>query len=184
MDGVGALVLPLQLPPVSMAITTTTTRQPQQQQQPCPFHVPAITIHHDRCGGRRRRQPVRVVLSLLAIADGPAILDRPITTTTVIEKKGEPRSERYVEDSRCGDHETWEVRLYNDGLNTREHVSRSLVQVTGLSEYQAYQTMMRAHQNGMAVVGRYLYEIAEMFHDALKREGIICDIVPVGDGGD
>jgi hypothetical protein len=28
---------------------------------------------------------------------------------------------------------------------TREHVSRSLVQVTGLSEYQAYQTMMRAH---------------------------------------
>jgi ATP-dependent Clp protease adapter protein ClpS len=41
--------------------------------------------------------------------------------------------------------------------------------VTGLSEYQAYQTMMRAHQNGMAVVGRYFYEIAEMFHDALKR---------------
>jgi ATP-dependent Clp protease adapter protein ClpS len=180
MDDVSALVVPLHLP-VSMTVTTTT-RQPQQQQQPCPFHVPATTTHHDRCGGRR--QPVRVVLSLLASADGPAILDRPTTTTTVIEKKREPRNERYVEDSRCGDHETWEVRLYNDGLNTREHVSRSLVQVTGLSEYQAYQTMMRAHQNGMAVVGRYLYEIAEMFHDALKREGIICDIVPVGDGGD
>jgi hypothetical protein len=28
---------------------------------------------------------------------------------------------------RRGDHETWEVRLYNDGLNTREHVSQSLV---------------------------------------------------------
>jgi hypothetical protein len=48
----------------------------------------------------------------------------------------------------------------------------------------AYQTMMRAHQNGMAVVGRYFYEIAEMFHDALKCEGIICDIVPVGNGGE
>jgi ATP-dependent Clp protease adapter protein ClpS len=124
-------------------------------------------------------------LSLLASVDGPAILDRPTTTTTVIEKKREQRNERYVEDSRRGDHKTWEVRLYNDGLNTREHVSRSLVQVTtGLSEYQAYQTMMRAHQNGMAVVGRYFYEIAEMFHDALKCEGIICDIVPVGNGGD
>jgi ATP-dependent Clp protease adapter protein ClpS len=31
--------------------------------------------------------------------------------------------------------------------------------------YQAYQTMMRAHQNGMAVVGRYFYEITEIFHD-------------------
>jgi ATP-dependent Clp protease adapter protein ClpS len=183
MDGVSALVLPLQLP-VSMTVTTTTRQQ--LQQQPSSFHVPATTTHHDRCGGRR--QPVRVVLSLLASADGPAILDRPTivttTTTTVIEKKREQLNERYVEDSRRRDHETWEVRLYNDGLNTREHVSRSLVQVTGLSEYQAYQTMMRAHQNGMAVVGRYLYEIAEMFHDALKREGIICDIVPVGDGGD
>jgi hypothetical protein len=105
--------------------------------------VPATTTHHDRCGGRR---PVRVVLSLLACcADGPTILDRPTRTTTVIEKKSEQRNERYVEDSRRGDHETWEVRLYNDGLNTREHVSRSLVQVTGLSEYQAYQTMMQAH---------------------------------------
>jgi hypothetical protein len=36
---------------------------------------------------------------------------------------------------------------------------------------------MRAH-------GRYFHEIAEMFHDALKREGIICDILPVGDGGE
>jgi ATP-dependent Clp protease adapter protein ClpS len=180
MDGVSALVVHLQPPPVSMTITKTTTTRQQQQQQPNPFHLPA----NDRCRGRR--QPVRVVLSLWAIADGPAILDRPTTatTTTVIEQKREQRNERYVEDSRRGDHETWEVRLYNDGLNTREHVSRSLVQVTGLSEYQAYQTMMRAHQNDMAVVGRYFYEIAEMFHDALKREGIICDIVPVGDGGD
>jgi ATP-dependent Clp protease adapter protein ClpS len=101
------------------------------------------------------------------------------TTTSVIEKKREQRNARYVEDSRRGDHETWEVRLYNDGLNTGEHVSRSFVLVTGLSEYQAYQTIMRAHQNDMAVVGRYFHEIAEMFHDALKREypwGMVVNI--------
>jgi hypothetical protein len=89
MDGVSALVVPLQPPPVSMTIKTTTTRQ--QQQQPSPFHVPATTTYHDRCRGRR--QPVRVLLSLLASADGPAILDRPTTTTTVIEKKREQRNE-------------------------------------------------------------------------------------------
>jgi len=75
--------------------------------------------------------------------------------------------------------EAWEVRIYNDGLNTREHVARSLVQVTGLSELQAYQTMMQAHQNGIAAVGRWVYEVAEMYHDALKKKGIVCDIIPV-----
>jgi hypothetical protein len=92
MDGVSALVLPLQPPPVCVTITTTT----RQHQQPSPFHVPVTTTHHDRCRGRR---PVRVLLSLLASADGPAILDRPTSTTTVIEKKREQRNERYEEDS-------------------------------------------------------------------------------------
>lgn len=105
---------------------------------------------------------------------GPAILDRPL----VIERKEEleraPVKERKGQGS-----EAWEVRIYNDGLNTREHVARSLVQVTGLSEMQAYQTMMQAHQNGIAVVGRWVYEVAEMYHDALKNKGIVCDIVPV-----
>lgn len=98
---------------------------------------------------------------------GAAVLERPLEEVRTLD-----HTKRYDEH--------WEVRLYNDGLNTREHVSRSLVQVTGLSEFQAYQTMMQAHEKGMAVVGRYFYEIAEMFQDALKREGIICDIVPVG----
>ena len=75
--------------------------------------------------------------------------------------------------------EAWEVRIYNDGMNTREFVARCLVQITGLSEVAAYQTMMQAHQNGIAVVGRYVYERAEMYYDALKKNGIVCDLVPV-----
>eukprot|EP00543_Licmophora_paradoxa_P007729 CAMPEP_0202458210 /NCGR_PEP_ID=MMETSP1360-20130828/22744_1 /ASSEMBLY_ACC=CAM_ASM_000848 /TAXON_ID=515479 /ORGANISM="Licmophora paradoxa, Strain CCMP2313" /LENGTH=120 /DNA_ID=CAMNT_0049078643 /DNA_START=154 /DNA_END=516 /DNA_ORIENTATION=+ len=73
----------------------------------------------------------------------------------------------------------WQVRIYNDALNTREHVARSLVQITGLSEATAYKTMMQAHQNGIAVVGRWDFEIAEMYHDALRKRGIVCDLVPV-----
>lgn len=102
---------------------------------------------------------------------GPAVLERP-----AVEER---RTDDPVKDRQGVGSEAWEVRIYNDGLNTREHVARSLVQVTGMSEMDAYQTMMQAHQNGMAVVGRYLYEIAEMYHDALRKNGIICDIVPV-----
>jgi ATP-dependent Clp protease adapter protein ClpS len=103
---------------------------------------------------------------------GPAVLDRPEISRK--EKVEDPTKERKDLGS-----ESWEVRIYNDGMNTREHVSRALVQVTGMSEMGAYQTMMQAHQNGIAVVGRWVYEIAEMYHDALKQNGIVCDLVPV-----
>jgi len=102
---------------------------------------------------------------------GPAILDRP-----VVEKK---QSKEPVKERKRTGSEAWEVRIYNDGTNTREFVARCLVQITGLSEITAYQTMMQAHQNGLAVVGRYVYEIAEMYYSALKKNGIICDLVPV-----
>eukprot|EP00567_Pseudictyota_dubia_P009663 CAMPEP_0197451284 /NCGR_PEP_ID=MMETSP1175-20131217/28335_1 /TAXON_ID=1003142 /ORGANISM="Triceratium dubium, Strain CCMP147" /LENGTH=121 /DNA_ID=CAMNT_0042983941 /DNA_START=461 /DNA_END=826 /DNA_ORIENTATION=+ len=102
---------------------------------------------------------------------GPAILDRPLV------EKDQRKAEEKAKD-RVGN-EGWEVRIYNDGMNTREFVARCLVQIVGLSEMSAYQTMMQAHQNGIAVVGRYVYERAEMYHEALKKNGIICDLVPV-----
>lgn len=110
------------------------------------------------------REPVRT--------GGPAVLERPETAR-------KERVEEPVKQRRRAGGEAWEVRIYNDGLNTREHVARSLVQVTGMSEINAYQTMMQAHQNGIAVVGRWCYEVAEMYHDALRKNGIVCDIVPV-----
>jgi ATP-dependent Clp protease adaptor protein ClpS len=108
--------------------------------------------------------------SSVKIGGGPAVLDRPQETVKRIDQQPE----------RTGaGREAWEVRIYNDGMNTREHVARSLVQVTGMSEMVAYQTMMQAHQNGIAVVGRWVYEVAEMYHEALKKNGIVCDLVPV-----
>ena len=103
---------------------------------------------------------------------GPAVLDRP-----QVERKSKADSPR-KQKSRVGG-EVWEVRIYNDGMNTREHVARSLVQVTGLSEMNAYQTMMRAHQEGIASVGQFVFEIAELYNEGLRSNGIISDIVPV-----
>lgn len=107
---------------------------------------------------------------------GPAVLDRP----EVVEKK-KSRSRSAAKQGESLGSESWEVRIYNDGINTREFVARCLVQIAGLTEMAAYQTMMHAHQNGLAVVGRYPYERAEMYHDALKTNGIMNDLVPVED---
>jgi ATP-dependent Clp protease adapter protein ClpS len=103
---------------------------------------------------------------------GPAVLDRP-----QLERKERADSPSKQRTREGGD--DWEVRIYNDGMNTREHVARSLVQVTGLTEFLAYQTMMRAHQNGIAVVGQWVFEVAEMYHEGLQTNGIISDLVPV-----
>jgi len=111
---------------------------------------------------------------------GPAVLDRPsttvITTTTTTTKELDRR--RPIVRQFDGD-KTWEVRIYNDGENTREHVARSLVQITGMAEVKAYRTMMQAHQTGMASVGRFCFEIAETYNDGLQKQGIVSDIVPV-----
>lgn len=107
----------------------------------------------------------------VSVGGGPAVLDRP-----AVEKKQEksPVKERKTTGSGA-----WEVRIYNDGKNTREFVARCLVQIVGVSELTAYQTMMQAHQNGIAVVGTYVYEVAEMYYGELKKNGIVCDLVPV-----
>jgi len=102
---------------------------------------------------------------------GPAVLDRP-----AVDKKQEKAPVK--DKSRVGN-ESWEVRIYNDGTNTREHVARCLVRVTGLTEVAAYNTMMQAHQFGIAVVGRWVFERAEMYYEALKQSGIVCDLNPV-----
>ena len=103
---------------------------------------------------------------------GPATLERPeVQRRECIEKSAKERS--------GNGSEVWDVRIFNDDINTCEHVARMLVQVTGLTELAAYRTMMQSHENGRAVVGRYVYEIAEMYDEALKNNGIICDFVPV-----
>eukprot|EP00561_Arcocellulus_cornucervis_P003250 CAMPEP_0185812634 /NCGR_PEP_ID=MMETSP1322-20130828/9447_1 /TAXON_ID=265543 /ORGANISM="Minutocellus polymorphus, Strain RCC2270" /LENGTH=213 /DNA_ID=CAMNT_0028509185 /DNA_START=267 /DNA_END=908 /DNA_ORIENTATION=+ len=108
---------------------------------------------------------------------GPAVLDRPDAAPTK-HRSGEAEKTPTKERQSVGS-ESWEVRIYNDGVNTREFVARCLVQVAGLSEMAAYQTMMQAHHNGLAVVGRYPYERAEMYHEQLKTNGILNDLVEV-----
>ena len=97
----------------------------------------------------------------------PQILDRPTIDDEIITEK------------KSAGPGAWELRIYNDGTNTRSFIARCLVQITRLSEITAYETMMQAHNNGMAVVGSYVFELAERYHDALRENGIACELVPV-----
>lgn len=73
----------------------------------------------------------------------------------------------------------YKVLLFNDNGNTREYVSRSLVQVVGLPENVAYQIMQQANDNGMAQVGVWHQEMADAYSSSLKARGLVSDIYPV-----
>lgn len=66
-------------------------------------------------------------------------------------------------------------------MNKREFVAMCLSKIVGLSDGQAYQVMMQAHQNGVSVVGRFDYERAELYKVALVEHGLVCDMIPVED---
>mmetsp|Transcript_25662 Transcript_25662/g.37783 ORF Transcript_25662/g.37783 Transcript_25662/m.37783 type:complete len:174 (+) Transcript_25662:167-688(+) len=75
----------------------------------------------------------------------------------------------------------WAVRLFNDPMNKREFVARCLMEVAGLTDGAAFQVMMQAHKNGVAVVGTYHQELAELYRNSLVERGLVCDMTPVDD---
>ena len=77
-----------------------------------------------------------------------------------------------------------ELLLFDDPVNTREYVSRVLCTKVALSEGEAYDCMMTAHQAGMAVVGVYQFEVAENYCTQMKESGLVAAVKPVGDGNE
>jgi len=73
------------------------------------------------------------------------------------------------------------VRLYNDPMNKREFVAKVLMEICGLDDGASFTIMMKAHQSGIAVVGNYHQELAEMYRGRLTEEGLLVDMVPADD---
>ncbi|GMI13779.1 hypothetical protein TrVE_jg9638 [Triparma verrucosa] len=103
------------------------------------------------------------------VLERPAVLSKP---STVLNPS--PSSSNKLTKPKG-----WSLRIFNDTTNTREHVARTLVQVTSKSEAEAYNLMMSAHRNGLAVVGIFLLEQAEMFCEQLGEFGLVADIQPI-----
>ena len=110
-------------------------------------------------------------MSLNALqSSGGAVLERPVADRFAPSVKKQSSKTKA---------KGWQLRIYNDSLNTREHVARCLVQVTGKSESEAYQLMMSAHKHGIAVVGVWMFEQAEAYKEALIQTGLVADITPM-----
>jgi len=117
------------------------------------------------------------------------VTDRPITTVIDYSKlkdnnnnkqdqkhkNKQQTNKRYDNDSMM-----WELKIYNDKVNTREIVAHSLVKViTELSESVAFQTMQQSHKTGSSIVGTYHFEMAEMYNEGLRNKGILSEITPI-----
>jgi ATP-dependent Clp protease adaptor protein ClpS len=123
------------------------------------------------------RSPTTIITTTRIYA-GPAILEPPVKENEVIEKVNK---EEKVESKSSHKRGGWAVRLFNDPMNKREFVAMCLSKIVGLSDGQAYQVMMQAHQNGIGIVGRFDLERAELYKSALIDNGLTCDMIPVDD---
>lgn len=53
--------------------------------------------------------------------------------------------------------------------------------IPDFSQADAYRVMQKAHQNGMAVVGVWVFEVAEAYCDKLKQGGLIASVTEEDD---
>lgn len=73
----------------------------------------------------------------------------------------------------------YKVILHNDDFTPMEHVIATLRKVIPrMSVKQAEEIMLEAHRNGKAVVIKCHKELAELYEESLRSEGLIATIEP------
>ncbi|MEQ9367649.1 MAG: ATP-dependent Clp protease adapter ClpS [Coleofasciculus chthonoplastes F3-SA18-01] len=73
----------------------------------------------------------------------------------------------------------YRVLLHNDDFNPMEHVVQALIQtVPSLTQPQAVNIMMEAHNSGIALVITCALEHAEFYCETLKNHGLTSTIEP------
>lgn len=109
-------------------------------------------------------------------------LTRALPTSVVTAKPiHEQQERRRTHRTTHYDQQLWEVKVYNDNINTHEWVARCLVMVVAQTEWQAYQTTKLAHQQGEACLGIWEQELAQRFVEGLSQQGLVVDMFPVND---
>ncbi len=73
----------------------------------------------------------------------------------------------------------YKVILHNDDFTPMEHVIVTLRKVIPrMSMKQAAEIMLEAHKNGKAVVIKCHKELAELYEESLRNEGLVATIEP------
>ncbi len=75
----------------------------------------------------------------------------------------------------------YRVILINDDHNSFEHVERCLVKhIPGMGSDRAHQIALKVHHDGSATVWIGPKELAEMYYELLKSEGLTATMEPDG----
>jgi len=101
------------------------------------------------------------------------VREAPVETTVAIP------GAKVEEDAKQKKADQYRLLLFNDPLNKREFVARCLMTICLLKESDAYQVMMKAHKDGVAIIGTYQFETAEAYCEGLKAKGLTVDIIPL-----
>lgn len=138
---------------------------------PCPQHAGLLSARATWTGrpGARSSAPLPVLKMGAGVAMPEVTVAKPsigLVSNTESETSVRPEDK-------------FKVLLFNDNGNTREYVSRSLVQVVGMPEDKAFHIMQQANDNGMAQVGVWHQEMADAYSSSLKERGLIADVFPV-----
>jgi ATP-dependent Clp protease adaptor protein ClpS len=73
----------------------------------------------------------------------------------------------------------YRVLLHNDPFNSMEHVIQSIMEVVpSISQPQAVNIMMEAHNSGTALVVTCALEPAEFYCECLQSKGLTSTIEP------
>ncbi len=73
----------------------------------------------------------------------------------------------------------YRVVLLNDDHNAFDHVALCLVRhIPGMSSQRAWKLTLQVHNEGSAVVWTGPLEVAELYYEALKSEGLTASLEP------
>jgi len=77
--------------------------------------------------------------------------------------------------------EVWELGLLRDesSEHSQEYIAGCLVNLVGLSEYDAYEIVRQTLQVGVCLIEDFPLEIAEFYQEELAKLGIRCEVAPI-----
>ena len=121
-----------------------------------------------------RRPAARAVPSFrMQVAEPPVKIPDKVPQLAPTQPKGDKQNQKGKK---------YKLLLFNDNVNKREYVAKVLTTtIPDFSQADAYVVMQKAHQSGMAVVGVWVFELAEAYCDGLKARALICSVTEEDD---
>ena len=112
--------------------------------------------------------PAAAIRVRMQVAEPPVKIPDKVPDLAPAQPKGDKQNQKGKK---------YKLLLFNDNVNRREYVARILVQnIPEMQQADAYLVMQKAHKQGMAVVGIWVFEIAEAYCAGLKSGGLIASI--------